>query len=79
MSDKKVYAIVTIGYVTYAAHIEEWRLGYRFSSKKIVTKAEYQQARKDGMPSWGEAETKMKMEESIRNRKNKRRKDARPA
>ena len=79
MFDKKVYAIVTKGFTTYAAHIEEWRLGFGFSSKKIVTKAEYKEARKNGMPSWGEWETKMKMEDSIYKRKSKCRKDARPA
>lgn len=77
MSIKKVYAIGTSGFTTYAIHTEEMYL-WRFENCRVVTKAEYQKARKDGMPSWGERQTKMKMEDSIYNRKNKRRKEACP-
>jgi hypothetical protein len=77
MSIKKVYAIGTSGFTTYAIHTEE-RYLWRLESCRVVTKAEYQKARKDGMPSWGEWQTKMRMEDSIYNRKNKRRKEACP-
>lgn len=73
MLDKKVYAIVTKGSLTYAAHIEEWRTKHGFDSVKIVCKKEYRKARADGMPSLGEVETKRKLEESSWNRKSKKR------
>ena len=69
MSIKKVYAIGTSGFTTYAIHTEEMYL-WRFENCR--------KARTDGMPSWGERQTKMKMEDSIYNRKNKHRKEARP-
>ena len=78
MSIKKVYAIGTSGSTTYAIHTEEMYL-WRFENCRVVTKAEYQKARKDGMPSWGERQTKMKMQDSIYKRKSNRRKDTCPA
>lgn len=79
MFDKKVYAIVTKGITTYAAHIEECRLKYKFDSAKVVTKAEYREARAGGMQSWGSAETERKLEDSRYNRRYKQKKTVRPA
>ena len=79
MSNKKVYAIVEKYGRSYVAHDEEWSMKLCFDSVKVVSKAEYRKARASGMPSWGEIETKRKMEDSIYNRSKKNRKAARPA
>lgn len=56
---KKVYAIVTYHGEEFGAHIMDYELR-NFSSYKVVTKAEYQAARKGGMPSWGDRATTRK-------------------
>ena len=61
MSIKKVYAIGTSGFTTYAIHTEEMYL-WRFEKCRGVTKAEDQKARKERVPSRGERPTHMKME-----------------
>lgn len=54
---KKIYAIVRCRKtgVEYAAHIDEMMTrSVKFSDVRPVSKAEYRQARGNGMPSWGE-------------------------
>ena len=77
MSIKKVYAIGTSGFTTYAIHTEEMYL-WRVLNRPGVAQAECRKGRQGGGRGWGERQTKMKMEDSIYNRKNKHRKEARP-
>lgn len=63
---KKSYAIVTCKWdgKVYAAHIDNFTrcIHPDFSSVKVISKAEYRQARNDGMPSWGETRVRMARE-----------------
>lgn len=56
--NKPLYAIMEWNGVKYAAHIRVFNLrGLEiFGTVTLISKREYQELRKNGMPSWGEKE-----------------------
>lgn len=59
----KKYATFTHRGIRYAAHMDEGELHttLAFSDVREISKSEYREARRNGMPSWGETEIAKKM------------------
>lgn len=72
-----MYAIVVKNGKTYAAHVCDAELP-RFDSARAVSRSGYREARANGVPSWGESQTRRKMEDTIRKRGDRNHKAVRP-
>lgn len=62
MSEKRIYVKGRVGDRLYAGHMTKREAAWTFDSHEEVSKADYRIARAEGVPSWGEYETKCRCE-----------------
>lgn len=63
MKETKIYALISKDGREYVAHMPRREIGMRLMAqiREELSKARYQELRAQGVPSWGETETRRKM------------------